>query len=112
MALIVATVLPGFLTASLATRIREDFSFENSALGLCVAVFYVVSAVSSNPAGRLLERIGPVRGMRLAAALTALSCLTVALAAQLHRDADGAPWCWRAWPTAWAARPSPRCSSA
>ena len=81
MALIVATVLPGFLTASLATRIRDDFSFENSALGLCVAVFYVVSAASSNPAGRLLERIGPVRGMRLAAALTAASCLTVVLAA-------------------------------
>lgn len=81
-ALIVATVLPGFLTASLATRIRDDFSFENSALGLCVAVFYLVSAVSSNPAGRLLERIGPVRGMRLAAALTAVSCLAVALAAQ------------------------------
>ncbi|HEX5909013.1 MAG TPA: MFS transporter [Thermoleophilaceae bacterium] len=80
-ALIVATVLPGFLTASLATRIRDDFSFENSALGLCVAVFYVVSAAASNPAGRLLERIGPVRGMRLAAALTAVSCLTVVLAA-------------------------------
>ena len=68
--LIVATVLPGFLTASLATRIRDDFSFENSALGLCIAVFYLVSALSSNPGGRLLERIGPVRGMRLAAALT------------------------------------------
>jgi len=78
---IVATVLPGFLTASLATRIRDDFSFENSALGLCVAVFYLVSAVSSNPAGRLLERIGPVRGMRLAAALTTASCLAVALGA-------------------------------
>lgn len=80
-ALIVATVLPGFLTASLATRIRGDFSFENSALGLCVALFYVVSAASSNPAGRLLERIGPVHGMRLAAALTAASCLLVATVA-------------------------------
>ncbi len=79
---IVAAVLPGFLTASLATRIRADFAFENSALGLSVAVFYVVSAVSSNPAGRLLERIGPVRGMRLVAALTTASCLAVAGAAQ------------------------------
>ena len=80
--IIVATVLPGFLTASLATRIRDDFSFENSALGLCIAVFYLVSAVSSNPGGRLLERIGPVRGMRLAAVLTTVSCLAVAVAAQ------------------------------
>ena len=81
-ALIVATVLPGFLTASLATRVRGDFSFENSALGASIAVFYLVSAVSSTPAGRLLERIGPVRGMRLAAALTTLSCLAVAVGAQ------------------------------
>ena len=103
-ALIVATVLPGFLTASLATRIRDDFSFENSALGLCVAVFYVVSAVSSNPAGRLLERIGPVRGMRLAAALTTASCLAVALAAAVRRHADRGAGAGRAWPTAWAAR--------
>jgi len=79
--IIVATVLPGFLAASLAPRIRADFSFEDSALGLCIAVFYLVSAVSSNPAGRLLERIGPVRGMQLAAVLTAMSCVAVAVAA-------------------------------
>ena len=80
--IIVATVLPGFLAASLAPRIRDDFAFDDSALGLCIAVFYLVSAVSSNPAGRLLERIGPVRGMRLAAVLTTVSCVAVAVAAQ------------------------------
>ncbi len=88
--LIVATVLPGFLTASMATRIRADFAFDNSALGLAVAVFYVVSAVSSNPAGRLLERVGPVRGMRLAAALTGVSCLAVVLAGRSAATLTGA----------------------
>ena len=41
-ALIVAGVLPGFLTASLASRIRQDFSFGDSALGIAVAIFYLL----------------------------------------------------------------------
>ena len=80
-ALIVAAVLPGFLTASLAPRIGDDFSFDESTLGLAVAVFYLVSALSSPPSGRLVERIGAVRGMRLTAGMTAASCALVALVA-------------------------------
>ena len=76
-----AAVLPGFLTASLAPRIRADFAFGPSTLGLAVAIFYVVSAISSTPSGRLIERVGAERGMRLTAALTAVSCLAVALLA-------------------------------
>jgi MFS family permease len=72
---VVAGVLPGFLVASLAPRIRGDFAFGDSALGLAVSVFYVISALTSTPAGRLVERIGPTRGIRLAAGLTVLSCL-------------------------------------
>ncbi len=60
-ALIVAAVLPGFLVASLAPRIRADFAFGPSTLGLAIAVFYVVSALSSTPSGRLIERIGAER---------------------------------------------------
>ncbi len=77
-ALIVAGVLPGFLTASLAPRIRHDFSFGDSILGLAVAIFYLTCMTGSTPAGHLVERIGARRGMRLGAALTAVSCLAVA----------------------------------
>jgi MFS family permease len=80
--LIVATVMPGFLTASLAPRIRADFAFGDSTLGLAVGLFYVVSASASVPAGRLVDRVGAARGMRLAAGLTAISCLAVATLAQ------------------------------
>jgi MFS family permease len=80
--LIVAGVLPGFLTASLAPRIRGDFAFGDSALGIAVGAFYVVSALSSTPCGRLVERIGALRGMRLAAGLTVLSCVAVAALAR------------------------------
>ena len=77
-ALVVAIALPGFLTASLAPRIRADFPFGDSALGLTVSVFYAVSAASSTPSGVLVDRIGALRGARLAAGMTAASCLAVA----------------------------------
>jgi MFS family permease len=80
-ALIVATVMPGFLAASLVPRIRADFTLTDSALGLAVALFYAVSAFGSVPAGRLVDRVGAARGMRLAAALTATCCLAVAVLA-------------------------------
>jgi MFS family permease len=74
--------MPGFLTASLAPRIRADFAFGDSSLGLAVGLFYVVSAAGSVPAGRLVDRVGAARGMRLAGAYTAVSCLAIAALAQ------------------------------
>jgi len=76
--LVVAGVLPGFLTASLAPRIRGDFAFSDSALGLAVAIFYVVGTVSSTPFGSLVDRIGARRGVRVAAGMTAVSCAAIA----------------------------------
>jgi MFS family permease len=78
-ALIVSGVLPGFLTASLAPRIRHDFSFGDSVLGLAVAIFYLTCTVSSTPSGHLVERIGARRGMLFGAGLTSLACLAIAL---------------------------------
>ena len=80
--LIIAGVLPGFLIASTAPRIKADLDFGDSTLGLAIAVFYAVAALTSAPAGRLVEAAGAVRGARLAAGLTALACLAVAVAAQ------------------------------
>ena len=77
-ALIVAGVLPGFLTASLAPRIRDDFSFGDSVLGLAVAIFYLTCMTGSTPAGHLVERIGARRGMLLGAVLSCAACLAVA----------------------------------
>src|SRR5215218_6601882 len=78
-ALSVATWLTGLLTAAHATRIRGDFGFGDSTLGVTIAIFYVVSALSSTPCGRLVDRIGGVSGMRLAAALVVACATTVAL---------------------------------
>ena len=74
--------MPGFLAASLAPRIRDDFAFGDSTLGLAVALFYVVSACGSIPAGRFVDRVGAAWGMRLAAACTAGSCLAIVALAE------------------------------
>jgi MFS family permease len=80
--LMITGVLPAFLTASLASRIPDDFAFGDSRVGLAIALFHVMCALSSTPAGRLVERIGAVAGMRLAATATAVSCLAIATLAQ------------------------------
>jgi MFS family permease len=75
--LVVAGVLPGFLLASLAPRIRLDFTFGAFELGVTVALFYAVSMVASSPVGRLVDRLGTVAGIRLAAGCIVFTCLGV-----------------------------------
>src|SRR5829696_4253675 len=77
--LVATGALPGFLAAALAPRIRDDFPFPSSSLGVAAAVFYLVSMLFSTPLGRLVERIGAVAGTRASAVLTALACVAVAV---------------------------------
>jgi MFS family permease len=70
-----AGVVPAFLTGGLAVQIRAEFGFGEGALGLAVAVFFAVSALASVASGRLVERVGSFLGMRLAAAVSAVSAL-------------------------------------
>jgi MFS family permease len=72
-----AGVVPAFLTGGLAVQIRAEFGFGEGALGLAVAVFFAVSALASVASGRLVERVGSFLGMRLAAAVSAVSLLAV-----------------------------------
>ena len=77
-----ATVLPAFLTGGLAVQVREELDFGTGALGLAVAAFFVASALASAVMGRVVERVGSHRGMRLAAIVSAASLLGVALLAR------------------------------
>jgi MFS family permease len=78
---VVGGVLPPFLAAAMAPRIGADFAFDESALGIAVAISYATSAVASSPAGHLTERLGADRSMRVSAALTVACCLGAALLA-------------------------------
>jgi MFS family permease len=77
----VGGVLPGFLAASLAPRIDADFAFSEAALGVAVAIVYIVCAVLSSPAGNVVERLGARQAMLVGAATTVVCCLGVALVA-------------------------------
>jgi predicted MFS family arabinose efflux permease len=70
-ALVVAGALPGLLVASLSPRIRTDFAFSDSALGLALFVHYAMCAVASVPGGRLVERVGARAAGRIACTLLA-----------------------------------------
>jgi MFS family permease len=74
-----AGVLSAFLTGGLAVQIRGEMGFGSAALGLAVALFFVSSSTASVVMGRLVERIGAHRGMRLAVFGSAASLLCVSL---------------------------------
>jgi hypothetical protein len=74
-----AGVLPAFLTGGIAVQVRGELDFGAGALGLAVAAFFASSSLASAVMGRLVERIGSHRGMRLATVGSAASLLGVAL---------------------------------
>jgi MFS family permease len=78
LAVVIAGVLPGFFTASLAPRMDADFALDDSTLGTALALFYVSSALGSPPAGRLVQRMGATLALRLSAGMAALSCTGIA----------------------------------
>ena len=80
-----AGVLPAFLTGGLVVQIRSELDFGSAALGLAVAVFFISASLASVIMGRVVERIGAHRGMRLSAVGSAASLLGVALFANSWR---------------------------
>jgi MFS family permease len=77
-----AGVLPAFLTGGLAVQVRGDLGFSAAALGLAVAAFFAFSSLASALMGRIVERVGAHRGMRLAATGSAASLLGIAVFAR------------------------------
>jgi MFS family permease len=62
----------------MAPRLRGDFAFGDSTVGLAIAIFYAIGAFASTPAGRFVEKTGARTGVQVAAATTLVSCLAVA----------------------------------
>lgn len=72
-------VLPPFLLGGTAILIREDLGFDAAYLGFTAAAFFLCTSASSVFGGRIAERVGPRRGMLLAASVSAV---TLAAASQ------------------------------
>jgi MFS family permease len=74
----ISAVLPAFLIGAVAVQARDDLGFSEAGLGIAEGVFFLGAAVTSVVLGRLAERIGPARSMRIGAGLSALVDLGVA----------------------------------
>ncbi len=72
--------LPVFLTGALSVQLRADLGFSAALLGVAVAAYFAVSAVTSAYMGHAAQRIGLYRSMGIAAALACGSMLVAAAA--------------------------------
>jgi len=72
--------LPVFLVGGLAVQIRNELDLPISRIGYLTAIFFVSSAAFSAYAGRIAERIGASRSMRISGALGAAALVGLALA--------------------------------
>ena len=72
-------VLPVFLLGGLSVLIGDDLGFGESALGVAVAAYFLTSAVTSVPVGRLTERIGARRATMVAGACSATLLAAIGL---------------------------------
>jgi MFS family permease len=67
-----SVALPVFLVSALAVQIRHSLHFSLGALGLAITLYYLGAAVASVPLGRLTERVGGIRVMRVAVLVAAV----------------------------------------
>lgn len=70
-------VLPAFLVGALAVRIASELGFGPSGLGMAVASFYLGSTVMSASFGRLAERLGWSRSMRIGGVACAVTSVAI-----------------------------------
>jgi MFS family permease len=73
-----AGVLPAFLVGGLGVQLRADLDIDAAALGAAAGIPFAAAAVASIVLGRVAERFGPGRTLRLAALVSALTMLAIA----------------------------------
>ncbi|MEU6249359.1 MFS transporter [Glycomyces sp. NPDC047010] len=74
----VAAVLPLFLFGGLAVQISDELGMGVSAIGLISGLYFAVSALTTVPSGRLVDRFGALVTARVAVGLSATALLGVA----------------------------------
>ena len=78
---VVCGILPVLLTGALAVQMQPDLDFTASGVGLGTAAFFATGAATSVLLGRLVDILGSLRGLRLAALCAAASLLGIGLVA-------------------------------
>lgn len=75
-------VSPPFLLGAMAVQIRADLGFSAVGIGLGVGAFFGAACLSSAALGRLAERVGAARALRLAVVWSGIAQLVAAIAAR------------------------------
>src|SRR4051794_13571008 len=78
----IAVSIPVFLVGGLAVQIGDELGFSPAGLGLAVSAYFGASALSSVPAGAVVERYGSRTVSRFAIGLAAAALLGIAVGAQ------------------------------
>jgi MFS family permease len=76
----IAGTLPAFLIGAVAPQAGPDLGFEEQGLGVLVAVPFGVAALTSALLGRLAERLGAARTLRLTGGAAAAGMLAISRA--------------------------------
>ena len=80
--MVAVTILPLSLSGVLSLQLRQDLGLTSEGLGIVFAVFFGSAALSSSWLGRVTERLGPGRSLRLGGAGIVVSSTAVATLVQ------------------------------
>lgn len=72
------SALPAFLTGALGVQLRGEIGLSATDIGLAMGTSFTVAALLSAPMGRVAERLGPRRALRVGLTLTAVTMLAIA----------------------------------
>jgi MFS family permease len=79
-----ACVIPVFLVGGLAVQMGAELAFSPAGLGLAVSIYFGASALTSVPAGALVERLGAPAAARAGIALAAACLVAIAAGARTY----------------------------
>ena len=74
-------LLPLALIGAQILQLEQDIGFGVGQLGFATAAYFGAAALTANPAGRVVARLGPGRSLRIGGVLVVLSCVLAGLAA-------------------------------
>jgi len=81
-AMVSFVMLPVFLVGALSLQIRQDILITAAQLGLIASAYFLVSASMSIPLGRLAQRWGPMRSLRVSGVVLMTGSLCIGVLAQ------------------------------
>lgn len=68
-------LLPLSLISAQILQLEQDIGFGVGQLGLATAAYFGPAALTANPAGRVVARLGPGRSLRIGSFITLISCV-------------------------------------